>query len=201
MKMSVEAENVHNAYPELPELSFARTTLAVMDVVRYMLATKASVDVKRAAYVIFRNESAAGQKGINNNYIGLQADGARQDEKWTPLFAGTCVHRENMTGKWRRFICFNDWTGCVDILSDKVAKRGLFVGGYAHPYAKMQINTSDDWPLAYWREWVQGDGAAQIPQPEKDNLLRQYQDAVRQFPAQGLVRRMWDALGNLFGQT
>jgi hypothetical protein len=50
--------------------------------------------------VIFNNESAAGRDGINNNYIGLQADGDRQADKWTPLFAGTCVHAKNMTGSY-----------------------------------------------------------------------------------------------------
>jgi hypothetical protein len=175
-------ESVHNAYPELPELPFARTTVAMPDVVSYIVKTTIGTPVKRAGYVIFRNESAAGHKGINNNYIGLQADGARQAEKWTPSFAGTCVHAENMTAKLRRFICLKDWRTCVDILSDKVSSRGLYVGGYAHPYANMQIKTDDDWPLAYWREWVEGDGAAQIPEADKNDLLEQYRVAVHEFP-------------------
>ncbi len=184
--MPMEEGEVRNAYPELPVLPFARTTVAMRDVVSYVLKITASAHVKRAAYVIFRNESAAGQKGINNNYIGLQADGDRQAEKWTPLFAGTCVHRENMTGKPRRFICFRDWRTCNDILAEKVSTRGLYVGGYAHPYANMKINTVDDWPLAYWREWVQGDGAAPIPGAEKKGLLTQYKNAIQQFPDEGL---------------
>ncbi len=174
--------DVHNAYPELPELPFERTTVAMATVVTYISQTAATVPVKRAAYVIFRNESAAGQKGINNNYIGLQADGARQAPKWTPFIAGTCVHAENTTGKLRRFICLKNWATCIDILAEKVSVRGLYVGGYAHPYANMQINSNDDWPLAYWREWVQGDGHAQIPDAEKRGLLAQYATAVREFP-------------------
>jgi hypothetical protein len=67
----------------------------IRDVVGYISRTTVTIPIKRAAYVIFRNESAAGQKGINNNYIGLQADGGRQADKWTLLFAGTCVHAEN----------------------------------------------------------------------------------------------------------
>jgi hypothetical protein len=176
-------EHVHNAYPELPELAFARTTVAMPDVVNYIFKTTIGIPVKRAAYVIFRNESAAGRSGINNNYIGLQADGDRQAEKWTRLFAGTCVHAESMTGKLRRFICFKDWRTCLDILSEKVGSRGLYVGGYAHPYANMQITTDDDWPLAYWREWVEGEGTAQIPDADKNDLLEQYAVAVREFPS------------------
>jgi hypothetical protein len=175
--------NVRNAYPELPELPFARTSVAMPDVVNYISGRAITVPVKRAAYVIFRNESGAGQKGINNNYIGLQADGGRIADKWTPFLAGTCVHAENMTGRQRRFICLRNWTTCIDILSEKVGSRGLFVGGYAHPYARMQVNTDDDWPLAYWREWVQGDSAAKIPAAEKNGLLAQYETAVGAFPS------------------
>lgn len=173
---------VHNAYPELPVLDFLRTSVAMTDVVHYIAGTQTAVPVKRAAYVIFRNESGNGQKGINNNYIGLQADGNRLADKWTPAIAGTCVHAENMTGRLRRFVCLRNWTTCIDILADKVSTRGLYVGGYAHPYANMQVNSDNDWPLAYWREWVQGDGHAQIPAAEKNSLLSEYRDAVHAFP-------------------
>lgn len=173
---------VHNAYPELPELPFARTSVAMPVVVNYISSTASTTPVKRAAYVIFRNESGGGHKGINNNYIGLQADGNRIADRWTPFIAGTCVRSENMTGHMRRFICFSDWTTCADILCDKVQSRGLYVGGYAHPYANMQVVADSDWPLAYWREWVLGDSHAQIPVAEKNGLLAQYRDAVQSFP-------------------
>ena len=174
--------DVHNAYPELPVLSFERTTVAMSDVVQYIAGAAITVPVKCACYVIFRNESGAGRKGVNNNYIGLQADGGRQAEKWTPHIAGTCVHAENMTGRLRRFVCFRNWSTCADILFEKIDQRGLYVGGYAHPYANMQIDTENDWPLAYYREWVKGDGQAQIPDDDKRDLLRQYRDAEREFP-------------------
>jgi hypothetical protein len=174
-------ETVHNAYPDLPELSFVRTTISMAEVVDNLYKRAIIIPVKCASYVIFRNESAEGKKGINNNYIGLQADGDRQEEKWTPLFAGTCTHAENMTGKLRRFICFKDWTTCVDILADKVKSRGLYVGGYAHPYANMPIERVDDWPLAYWREWVVGDDTASMPESEKENLLGQYSQGLKKF--------------------
>lgn len=173
---------VHNAYPELPLLPFTRTSVAMNDVISYLSNAAVSTVVKRAAYVIFRNESGGGQKGINNNYIGLQADGGRLADKWTPSIAGTCVHAENMTGRLRRFVCLRDWKTCIDILAEKIDTRGLYVGGFAHPYAKMQINTDDDWPLAYRREWVMGDSSAQISDTDKRSLLSQYADAVRQFP-------------------
>lgn len=173
---------VKNAYPELPELPFERTSLLIADAFAYIASLSCDTQIKRAAYVIFRNESASGTKGINNNYIGLQADGGRQAEKWTPFFAGTCVKNENMTGKPRRFICFKQWKGCLDLLCDKVSDRGLYVGGYAHPYANMQIKTMNDWPLAYWREWVMGDSTANIPADENAAFLKIYRAAIQAFP-------------------
>lgn len=176
------AAAVRNAYPELPELPFERTSIGMPDVEAYISGIHVPPAIKRACYVIFRNESAAGNKGINNNYIGLQADGGRQSEKWTPFIAGTCVHAENMTGRPRRFVCLRDWRTCIDILAEKVTLRGLYVGGYSHPYANMAVNTERDWPLAYWREWVQGDSHAQIPAAEMNGLLEQYELAVSRFP-------------------
>jgi hypothetical protein len=173
---------VHNAYPELPELDLKRTSVAMTDVVTYMSSTAAKTTIKRAGYVMFRNESGNGKKGVNNNYVGLQADGARLPDKWTPFIGGTCVHKENKTGKLRRFVCFKDWKTSVNILFDRVSSRGLFVGGLAHPHANMQIESDDDWPVAYYREWVKGDGAANIPPGDKKSLLSMYKDAVKKFP-------------------
>lgn len=173
---------VPNAYPELPELPFVRTVIAVTDVIGYISSTAVITPVKCAAYVIFRNESGGGLHGINNNYAGFQADGDRRAPKWTPFFSGTCVTPESGTGNLRRFLCFKDWRGCIGLLSETVNLRGLYVGGYAHPYANMQINTVDDWPLGYWREWVNGDSTSQVSPADKSNLLAEYADAVSKFP-------------------
>jgi len=88
---------VHNAYPELPVLEFTRTSVAMADVIKHISEAAVETPIKRASYVIFRNESGNGKKGVNNNFIGLQADGNRVVDKWTPFIAGTCVHAENMT--------------------------------------------------------------------------------------------------------
>jgi hypothetical protein len=175
-------KKVRNAYPELPELKFARTSVPMKDVVAYLEKAAATAAIKRATYVIFRNESGSGEKGINNNYIGLQADGNRLANKWTSSFSGTCVRNENMTGKPRRFVCFKDWSTSIDILTERLNTRGLYVGGYARPYANMQVNSAEDWVLAYWREWVLGDSGAAIPKAEKAGLLKLYAVAEKTFP-------------------
>lgn len=61
------------------------------------------------AYAIFRNESANGKKGVNNNYGGIQADNAR----WKGLPGepiATCVKIDSGNVA-RRFLCFPDETG------------------------------------------------------------------------------------------
>lgn len=173
---------VHNAYPELPDLAYAKTTISVADAEAHINALGSTTEIKRATSVIFCNESGNGQKGINNNYIGLQADGGRLDAKWTPLFAGTCVLAENQTGKLRRFICFKEPAGSFAILADRVEHRGLYVGGTAHPYSNVKIVTPDDWPDAYYKEWVKGDAHAVIPAANKTNLLQLYAQAAAAFP-------------------
>jgi hypothetical protein len=175
---------IKNAYPELPVLRYKRTSIAMGQVVTYIQTLKLSTSLKRATYVIFRNESGSGKSGVNNNYIGLQADGARWPEKWTPRFSGTCVQKEGMTNNPRRFVCFTMWATSADMLSEQIRNRGIYVGGYAHPYANFQVVTPEDWALAYWREWVIGNATAKIPAEELSDLLRQYQIAIKNFPEQ-----------------
>ena len=86
-----------NAYPELPSLPFQRTSAAMTDVIAALKASTTLLEIKRAGYVIFRNESGNGSKGINNNYIGAQADSGRWPESFTGSFAGTVSVKENAT--------------------------------------------------------------------------------------------------------
>jgi hypothetical protein len=171
----------HNAYPELPVIGYQKTSIPVGDAVAYIGSKAIDKNAKRASFVMFNNESGHGVNGINNNYAGFQADGDRRDSKWTPLFSGTCVKVDG-TGERRRFLCFKDWHGCFDLLCDSVVTRGIYVGGYAHPYANMQINTIDEWPLGYWREWVTGSDTTEIKPSDKADLLAQYQKAITKFP-------------------
>jgi hypothetical protein len=192
---------IHNAYPDLPVLNYVHTTVAMQDVVTLIGQSASTIAIKRASYVLLHNESTGGQNGINNNYIGLQADGDRHAPKYTSFFSGTCLHRENMTGNWRRFICFKSWQGCVQVLCGMVDDRGLYVGGYANPYANMQINTVDQWPLGYYREWVEGSETVDIPPNDKADLLKQYQTAISLFPSPGIFQSLQNFGRRIFSAT
>lgn len=145
-----------NAYPELPIIEFKKTKVSMANVISHLDSMKIPVEVKRACYIVFRNESANGTKGVNNNYIGFQADGGRWDSKYTERFAGTVVKTENQTGKTRIFIAFTSWTDSIEILADKLFDRGLFIGGTTHRITNVHIKTVRSLALNYYREWVSG---------------------------------------------
>lgn len=174
--------NIRNAYPELPVLDFERTKVSLEEVEAHIQKTKFGRNVKIAGFVIFRMESRHGEMGINNNYIGYQADGHRLKPEWDKYFSGTVLRRELMTGKWRRFLAFRKWEDCLDILLMRINERGVYVGGtMSLVLSGEKIETKEEWPDAYRKEWVMGNKNAVLPPNEKKGLLRLYSDAEKRF--------------------
>lgn len=138
-----------NFYPQFPEIPYQKTSVDMPTVVVFAksLVGKYPIEVVRMAYVIFRNESANGKSGVNNNYIGLQAD----NTEWTGLdlsnVIGTSVKVDG-AGDTRRFICFNSdgYKTCFDFMCYKVQKRGIV--DYASYQAKWVSNPKEDTPEA-----------------------------------------------------
>lgn len=101
------------------------------------LKNKYPAEFIRMAYVIFRNESANGYRGVNNNYGGIQADDARwRDLPGQPI--ATCVKIDS-GGKERRFLCFAPEDGykiCFEFACIKSQQRNM--------------RTADD----YFAKWV-----------------------------------------------
>jgi hypothetical protein len=145
-----------NAYPEKPELPYQQTSVAMTDVIAYLKSQPLPAEVKHSTYVIFRNESGNGRSGVNNNYFGAQADGGRWPAKFDERIVGTVTKTENVTGKVRIFVAFASWTDSIDFLADRVAGRGLFVGGTTSRVLTMKIDSPDDLVRAYHKEWVTG---------------------------------------------
>lgn len=159
--------SVKNVYPEKPEIPYKKTSVPMADVIAYLQSLELVAAVKIAAYIMFRNESANGKSGVNNNYAGIQADNSRWAEKFDKKIVGTSVKVENMTGKERRFAAFDSWKTSVDFLIDRVISRGLYVGGYAQKIAKMQVQDTAGFARAYYKEWVTGNKNAE---PDADTL-------------------------------
>jgi hypothetical protein len=172
---------IKTSYPALPTVPYQHTEVPMDQVIAYIETLNYVQSVKCAVYVIFRNEGANGTAGINNNYIGLQTDSNKWDDFTTSKIAGNVVKVENGTGRTRVFAAFATWKDSVDILAKKVIGRGLYVGGFSHPYANMKVLTEADFATAYYREWVTGDKKA-IPGPAMvANLTVMYNQAMGHF--------------------
>lgn len=168
-------ETIRNAYPALPVVDYEHTTVSKQAVIDFLKKLPAHAEAKLGTLAIFCNESGNGKSGVNNNYTGLQADGARLGGEWDNHVIATCLVKENRTGNMRRFCVFADFTTCVAHLLEKVQKRGLYIGGYATPYAKLKIYSEKDWARAYWKEWVMGDAQAEPPTAQLLELINLYQ--------------------------
>jgi hypothetical protein len=171
-----------NAYPDKPVLPYKKTTVKMVDVIQYIASMNIPLELRRAAYIFFRIESANGESGINNNYIGAQADSGRWPGEYDSKIIGTVVKNENQTGRERRFIAFNSFKDCIDLLAGRLQARGLYVGGITHKIAKVEVKTPVDLARAYIIEWVTGDANAHPSTEQLNNFLSIYKQAERFFP-------------------
>lgn len=168
---------MRNAYPELPVVPYRKTTVPMSLAIEALKRLDVPTEVRRAAYIMFRNESANGQKGVNENYAGLQADGSRWPDSLTKWIAGTVVLPENQTGKQRRFLAFDHVDGCLAFLCDRVQSRGLYIGGMTHLVLRMEIQTPTDLCRAYQKEWVKGSATAEPDAAALSGFLSMFEQA------------------------
>lgn len=151
------------------------------EVVKYLQSLPIPVEIKRSVYVIFRNESANGKSGINNNFIGFQSDSGVWQSKYNKYFVGTTVLTENRTGKQRGFLCFSKWQDSIDILADKVSGRGLFIGGVTNFITKTKITDKGELAVAYLKEWVTGSNKYIPTTTEITSFVSMYNQAIKLF--------------------
>jgi hypothetical protein len=170
-----------NFYPELPIVPYQRTTIALTSVVAYIKSMTASKEIKAAIYTMFRFESANGSKGINNNYCGVQADSGRWADWFTKDFAGVVSLKENNTYKYRLFIAFKSFEGCINMLADRVEKRGLYIGGNTNKIVKMEVTTPHKFVTAYKRDWVTGNPNYQPTIKEYNDIGSTYEKGLKLF--------------------
>ena len=172
-----------NSYPEKPILPYVKTKVEMGAVVSYLkeLAQKINKEVVISSYIMFRNESANGTKGVCNNYAGVQADSGRWQAKYDSLIVGTCVKEENKTGKQRIFCCFKDFKGSIDFLIDRVEGRGLYVGGKTHLITNKIITTPTELAEAYYQEWVTGNKNYKPSEIEIKNYTSMYKQGKSLF--------------------
>lgn len=163
-----------NYYPQLPVIAYERTSIEMPYVVAFAktLIGQFHKEVVRTAYCIFRNESGNGKYGVNNNYVGLQADCG----VWQGLTdgIGTCVKIDN-AGDTRRFICFapeNGYKISFEFLCEKVTQRGMFIGAPG-------VNNADDLAQVYFKKWVANEH--EITPENIFNFKSLYKSSVKAF--------------------
>ncbi len=150
-------------------------------VIAYLLSLAIDKEIKRAAYVIFRNEGANGNSGVNNNFIGFQSDSGRWQKKYDKYFVGTCTKVENRTGKQRGFLCFSSWQDSLAILTDKVNDRGMFIGGKTNFITDTIVTNKEILAKVYYQEWVKGDAKYIATETEVGNFISMYCQAEKLF--------------------
>ena len=165
-----------NFYTEFPEVPYKKTSVEMPVLVLFArsLVGKYPLEVVRVAYCMFRNESANGKNGVNNNYGGIQADNAVWEGLDLTNVIGTSVKVDNF-GDTRRFICFNEngYKTCFDFMCYKVQQRGMYIGANL-------IETPLQVAFSYQRKWV-GLDPKQIKSDSDDtkNFLSLYNSACK----------------------
>lgn len=171
-----------NAYPEKQIVPYQRTSIEVPIIVEYLKSLPLNAEIKRMAYIMFRNESSNGKSGINNNYFGFQADAGRWPSEFDNKINGVVSKNENRTGKTRLFLSFNSYKDSIDFVINRIEARQLYVGGHPQKYAKFEIKDSNDLSRAYYKEWVIGDSKYEPTESESSSFKSMYKQATSIFP-------------------
>jgi hypothetical protein len=143
-----------NYYPEKKAIPYKRTTIDMDLVIAYLRSMPVPVEVKKAAYIIFRFESNNGKKGLNHNYVGAQADSGRWPEKYDLRIEGVVYTKENGTGKQRIFVAFRSWMDSIEFLVERVRTRGLYIGEVETLITKKSVANQVTLADAYAQRWI-----------------------------------------------
>jgi len=174
---------LRNSYPEKLIVPFLKTSVEMGAIVSELRALPFPNEVKRATYVIIRNETANGKSVINHtNLSGAQGDSGRWPSKWDNAITSVCIKKENQTGRERIFLVFDTLANGIAFICDRVQAKGIFIGENVNgKYYKGQVRTPDQLADAYQDEWVHGKDH-KPSQVEIANFKSMYNQAVKLFP-------------------
>ena len=146
-----DVTNRSGKWKNLTYESYAKTTVSDTDVVNY-LKNVTDKSVRRAAYAIFANESGRGNKGVNNNYIGLQTDGGGFIATDANYVKGTTSVVDS-GGNCRAFATYATWQKCIDHLVAVMASRKQG-GGSSRIMVPTNPADANFFGNGYARNWV-----------------------------------------------
>ena len=123
-------------YPTKPIIDYQKTSVDFEEFIEFSHSGEYRSIISLA---IIANESAWGQKGVNNNYLGIQVD----NRKWSypdfeKILKAISVKKDN-AGDTRQFAVFNEETAIAD--------NYYFIYYYL---SKRNINKAED----YYKSWV-----------------------------------------------
>lgn len=174
---------LHNSYPSLPVIPFKSVKVEMGAIINAIKNAPHPVEVKRAGYVVARNETLNGQKTVNGtNICGAQSDCGKWQEEYDSTIVATCIKNENLTGKQRGFVIFDTLQNGVDFLLDRIEAKGIFIGEHVDgKYFKGDVCTPEQLADAYEDEWVYGEDHKTTVQEIKD-FESMYKQSLILFP-------------------
>ena len=123
-------------YPTKPIIDYQKTSVDFEEFIEFSHSGEYRSIMSLA---IIANESAWGQKGVNNNYLGIQVDNAKWGyPDFEKILKAISVKKDN-AGDTRQFAVFNEETAIAD--------NYYFIYYYL---SKRNINKAED----YYKSWV-----------------------------------------------
>lgn len=172
-----------NSYPSVPVVPFKSVSIEMGAIINAIKNAPHPVEVKRAGYVVARNETLNGNKTVNGtNICGAQSDCGKWQDEYDSRIVATCIMNENLTGKQRGFIIFDTLDSGVHFLLDRIAAKGIFIGEHVDgKYHKGDVCTPEQLADAYEDEWVYGEDHKTTVQEVKD-FDSMYNQSLKLFP-------------------
>ena len=123
-------------YPTKPIIDYQKTSVDFEEFIEFSHSGEYRSIMSLA---IIANESAWGQKGVNNNYLGIQVDNAKWGyPDFEKILKAISVKKDN-AGDTRQFAVFNEETAIAD--------NYYFIYYYV---SKRNIKKAED----YYKSWV-----------------------------------------------
>jgi beta-glucanase (GH16 family) len=171
--------SVNNSYPEKQILPYMNGMVQMPAIIIALQGLDYPAEIKRAAYVVIRNETANGKSVVNGtNVCGAQSDSGRWPAQWDAHIVGTCIKNENQTGKLRGFLIFDTLDNGIAFVCDRVKAKGIFIGENVDgKYYKGHVSTPEQEADAYQDEWVHGEDHNTTP-TEIKNFVSMYNQAT-----------------------
>lgn len=167
-----------NYYPSKVVVPFQSVNIGMQQLINAIKASNLASEVKRAVYIIVRNETGNGHSVVNvTNPGGVQSDSGQWPSQWDDKIVATCVMDENRTGKQRGFVVFDTLQSGIDFMCERIQARGIYIGGTTHEIITMAIASPADLCKAYYCEWVEGSATYHPSDDELNDFLSMYHQA------------------------